>query len=231
MSLRHQFLENPQASRDVSTGTQLVPSGNPIGIPPDYLYPNGTLQSNGKSHMPLIGIQYPPKGIPWESYGDPSGIPVRNNQGIPILIPLEPHTYNNPSGTPIPHGNPKGMSWEPHAAHVRALWKWQNESLKSPFLKLTKYLHKDTWGAPYSEGIPNPCHGDSHRHPMGYPVGYTGAPAVFKFMTWLILRPKDSWGFLRIIRIPKDSEGLVGFPRILRIPGDCLGFLRIPVGS
>ena len=49
-------MENPQASRDVSTGTQLVPSGNPIGIPPDYLYPNGTLQSNGKSHMPLIGI-------------------------------------------------------------------------------------------------------------------------------------------------------------------------------
>ena len=54
--------------------------------------------------------------------------------------------------------------------------------LKSPFWNLTKYLHKNICGAPYSMGIPTPCHGDSHRHPMGYPVGKTGAPAVFKFM-------------------------------------------------
>ena len=110
LSLRHQFLETHRHPVMFPQAPNWYPVGIPIGIPPDYLYPNGTLQSNGKSHMPLIGIQYPPKGIPWESYGDPSGIPVRNNQGIPILIPLEPHTYNNPSGTPIPHGNPKGMS-------------------------------------------------------------------------------------------------------------------------
>ena len=91
-----------------------APNGYPVGIPSESLLTTCTrmepLQSNGKSQMPLMGIQYPPMGIPWESSGDPSGIPVRNNQGIPIRIPLEPHTYNNPNGTPIPHGNPKGMS-------------------------------------------------------------------------------------------------------------------------
>ena len=125
-------------------------------------------------------------------------------------------------------------------------WKWQNESLKSPFWNLTKYLHKNTCGAPYSMGIPTPCHGDSHRHPMGYPVGHTGALAVFKFMnccwrsglqkhvkfrsksmTWV--SPLSAAGFLWNrkntalpgwsygLRIPEGSSGLSGF---LRIPKD-----------
>ena len=80
-----------------------APNGYPVGIPSESLLTTCTrmepLQSNGKSQMPLMGIQYPPMGIPWESSGDPSGIPVRNNQGIPIRIPLEPHSYNNPNGT------------------------------------------------------------------------------------------------------------------------------------
>ena len=91
-----------------------APHGYPVGIPSESLLttftPMEPLQSNGGSQMPFMGSNIPPMGIPWESYGDPSGIPVRNNQGIPIIIPLEPHIYNNPSGTPIPPGNPKSMS-------------------------------------------------------------------------------------------------------------------------
>ena len=87
------FLGSPQASRDVSTGTPWVSSGNPIGIPPDYLYPNGTPAIQWGIPNAIYGIQYPPYGYPmgilWGSIWNPctqqSRNPHQNTIGTPYL--------------------------------------------------------------------------------------------------------------------------------------------------
>ena len=214
-----------------------APNGYPVGIPSESLLTTFTrmepLQSNGKSQMPLMGIQYPPMGIPWESSGDPSGIPVRNNQGIPIRIPLEPHTENNPNGTPIPHGNPKSMSWEPHAAHVGA---HENDKMNP-----SKVLSGS------SQSIFTKIHVEPHTAweyqtpAMGIP---RGTPWGIQWGIQVLLRCSSSWTVVGEVDCkhvkfrsksmtwvsPLSAAGLLWNRKNTALPGWSCG-LRIPEGS
>ena len=85
------FMGNPQASRDVSTGTQWVSSRNPIGITLDYLYPNGTpaIQwevPNATDGNPISPHGYP-MGILWGSIWNPCTQQSRNPHQNPIGTP------------------------------------------------------------------------------------------------------------------------------------------------
>ena len=115
------FLGSPQASHDVSTGTAWVSSGNPSGIPPDYLCPNGTPAIQWGIPIAIYGIQYPPYGYPM---GNPMGIHLESLYAtikespseyhwnpIFIIIPVAP-PY--PMGTPKAcHENPMQHTWRP----------------------------------------------------------------------------------------------------------------------
>ena len=143
--------------------------------------------------------------------------PMKMTKWIPQKSFLEAHKVSSQGymRSPIQRGDTKPLPWGfPQAPHGVSSGVYRC----SCGVQVHELLLKK-WTASMLNSDPKAWLG---CHPCLLP----GFCEIEKYSpTWLILRPKDSWGFLRIIRIPKDSEGF------LRIPRDSSGFLRIPEDS